>query len=93
MGPTDSSTATAKSTPCSLLINTRQGRAWRGACKIFAMLAAEARDIEIRICVNVSIAKKTRIMADKRHLTMACKESSQLFPHLYRQVRNRGFWL
>lgn len=57
------------------------------------MLAAEARDIEIRICVNVSIAKKTRIMADKRHLTMACKESSQLFPHFYRQVRNRGFWL
>lgn len=61
-----------------------EGRAWRGACKTFAMLAAEARDTEIRICMNVSTAKKTRIMRDRRHLTMACRESSHPFPRLHR---------
>lgn len=47
------------------------------------MLAAEARDAAIRICMNVSTAKKTRIMRDKICLTMACRESSHPFPCLH----------
>lgn len=52
-----------------------QGRAWRGACKTFATLAAE-----IRICVNVSTASKTRM----KDLTTACRESSHSFPRPHR---------
>lgn len=52
-----------------------QGRAWRGACKTFATLAAE-----IRICVNVSTASKTRM----KDLTMACRESGHSFPRPHR---------
>ena len=61
-----------------------EGRAWRGACETFAMLAAQARDTEIGICISVSTAKKTRIMRDKRHLTTACRESSHPFPCVHR---------
>lgn len=48
-----------------------QGRAWRGACKTFATLAAE-----IRVCVNVSTANKTRM----KGLTVACRESGHSSP-------------
>lgn len=52
-----------------------QGRAWRGACKTFATLAAG-----IRICVNVSAANKTRM----KDLTVACRESGHSFLQLHR---------
>lgn len=52
-----------------------QGRAWRGARKTFATLAAE-----IRICVNVSAANKTRM----KDLTVACRESGHSFLQLHR---------
>lgn len=52
-----------------------QGRAWRGACKTFATLAAE-----IRICVNVSTANKARM----KDLTVACRKCGHSCPHLHR---------
>lgn len=48
-----------------------QGRAWRGACKTFATLAAE-----VGICANVSTANKARM----KDLTVACRENGHSCP-------------